>query len=447
MTALKARCFLFLQGPPGPFFAEVAAALEAHGHRCLRINLNGGDWLNWRRGAANFTGSIHEWPRYLAETLSRERVTDLILFGDCRPAHAVARDIAAQQIVAGQQIAAGQQIVAGQRMVSVHVFEEGYIRPDWVTLERGGVNGNSSLPRDPQAYLRQAAGLEPVPKRPPIPASFRQRAGDAVAYFAAGEMLAFHFKGYRSHRVDRSAAEAFGWAYRLLLRPVARLRSAITHHRLGDRRFFVLPLQLDSDHQIRSHSPFAGMTEAVERIVASFARAAPTSAVLVIKEHPLDNGLKSWRRIVASIASRHRVARRVLFLEHGYIDGLVVRAAGVVTVNSTTGTLALTAGRPVAVLGTAVYDLPGVTHQGGLDTFWSTPDKPRPALYDAFQRVLVERCLLRGGFSSKAARAVLVPAAATRLATEPGTATAAEPPPQAACVRDTAQQDRERITA
>ncbi|WP_458339329.1 capsular polysaccharide export protein, LipB/KpsS family, partial [Bordetella pertussis] len=28
--------------------------------------------------------------------------------------------------------------------VRVHVFEEGYFRPHWVTLERGGVNAHSS---------------------------------------------------------------------------------------------------------------------------------------------------------------------------------------------------------------------------------------------------------------------------------------------------------------
>ena len=28
--------------------------------------------------------------------------------------------------------------------LTVHVVEEGYLRPDWVTIEQGGVNGHSS---------------------------------------------------------------------------------------------------------------------------------------------------------------------------------------------------------------------------------------------------------------------------------------------------------------
>lgn len=396
MTRLAPSTFLFLQGPPGPFFAELAAGLEQKGHRCCRVNFCGGDQFDWPGPAHSFAGPLDEWPKFLDALIEAEAVTDIVLFGDCRPLHAAARQ------------------VASDLRITVHVFEEGYIRPDWVTLERGGVNGNSSLPRDPQVYLALATDLPPVPDYPPIPASFRQRALEAFGYFGASSALASRFPHYRSHRPYRAMAEFAGWAVRFCGRPLARLRSAITARRLRGR-FFVLPLQLDSDHQIRIHSPFAGMTEAIERIIASFAAHAPTDVALVVKEHPLDNGLKGWRRVVRDIARQHDVADRVVFLEHGHTDELVASAVGVVTVNSTTGTLALSAGTPVAVLGAAVYDLPGVTHQGELDSFWSAPGKPQLEIYDAFRRVLVMRCLLRGGFSNKAARSHLVPSAVARL--------------------------------
>lgn len=396
MTRCPPRSFLFLQGPPGPFFAELAAGLEAEAHRCTRVNFCGGDRFDWPRPAHDFAGSFREWPEVLRTLIEQDAVTDMVLFGDCRPLHAAARK------------------VANDLRIAVHVFEEGYIRPDWVTLERGGVNGNSSLPRDPQIYLALAADQPPVPNFPPIPASFRQRAIEAFAYFAATALLTPRYPRYRSHRPYRATAEFAGWAARFSGRPLARLRSAITARRLRGR-YFVLPLQLDSDHQIRVHSPFAGMTEAIEHIVASFAAHAPEDLTLVVKEHPLDNGLKGWRRVVREIARRHDASDRVLFFEHGHIDALVAAAEGVVTVNSTTGTLALSAGTPVAVLGTAVYDLPGVTHQGNLDSFWSAPGSPQLEIYEAFRRVLVMRCLLRGGFSNRNGRAHLVPSAVARL--------------------------------
>ena len=65
---------------------------------------------------------------------------DLVfLFGDCRPIHRAAHDVAT---------AMG---------IDVGVFEEGYLRPDFITLERHGVNGNSLRRYDPIQELRAAA--------------------------------------------------------------------------------------------------------------------------------------------------------------------------------------------------------------------------------------------------------------------------------------------------
>ena len=40
---LAKQRFLFLQGPPGPFFERLGSALRDLGHAVHRINLNAGD--------------------------------------------------------------------------------------------------------------------------------------------------------------------------------------------------------------------------------------------------------------------------------------------------------------------------------------------------------------------------------------------------------------------
>ncbi|CAM8663394.1 capsular biosynthesis protein [Sphingobium sp. H39-3-25] len=391
------RSFLFLQGPPGPFFRQLASGLRARGHHCHRINLNGGDWFDWRGPSDSFRGTLDDWSGYLHGVIERHQVTDVILFGDCRQYHLSAR------------------VCAMNREVAVHVFEEGYIRPDWVTLERDGVNGNSSLPRDPDAYICLARQLPPVPTHNHVAPNFRQRATEAMAYCLATLLLAPRFPNYVSHRPYPILSELRGWIARIMARPIARRRSAKSLAELGSRRYFLLPLQLDSDHQIRIHSPFSGMAVALEAIVRSFAAHAAKDIVLLVKEHPLDNGLHAWRNIVVDLARAHGVADRVLFIADGDLYTIVDRASGVVTVNSTTGTLALASGIPVIVLGKAIYDLPGITHQHSLDAFWVRPTAPSPDVYEAFRRVVVARCLLYGGFSSARARALLLPEAITRL--------------------------------
>jgi len=399
------RCFLFLQGPPGPFFRQLGAALRCAGNEVLRVNFNGGDRLDWHAPAIDFRKGAEAWPDEVEALIEQHHVTDLVLFGDCRPLHRAAISVAAEQLV------------------TVHVFEEGYVRPDWVTLELDGVNGHSSLPRDAEYYCRTAIRLTPVPALPPVPASFIQRAREAFAYYGASTALAFRFRRYRSHRPFHVPVEAAGWLRRFARYPLARWRSGKVRRALASS-YFVVPLQLDSDYQLRVHSPFEGMGRAIRAILASFAAHAPAGPMLVFKEHPLDNGLRNWRKRIAAQALALGIADRVRYLEHADIAPLVAHARGVVTVNSTTGTLALAAGVPVKVLGQAVYDVPGITHQGPLDGFWETPGQPQVEIFAAFRRVLAHRCLLRGGFSSREGRALLIEPAVTRMLSAGDTARA-----------------------
>ena len=400
-TGPRPRQFLFLQGLAGPFFGRLGQALSAGGHGVHRINFHGGDWAFWPLpGAINYRGGAARWPDFLQAKLCERGITDLVVFGDCRPLHraAIAR--------------------ANRLGIVVHVFEEGYIRPDWVTLEAGGTNGLSTLPRDPGHYLDAASSLPPLPPpHPAVPSSFKRRAWEDIVYNVAGMLLAPLYPGYRTHRPWHPMIEYAGWALRLLRQSAARRRSEGTLAELAahQRPYFVFPLQLDCDYQIRVHSPFPGMLAAIEHVLGSFAAHASPEALLVVKAHPLDNGLRDWGRAVRDVAARTGLSDRMLYLEHADIDPLVRGAQGVVTVNSTTGTLALAHGVPVATLGRAVYDIPRVTHQAGLDRFWSTPDALEPEVFDALRRVLVQRCLIRGGFFSEEGLHMLVDAACARL--------------------------------
>ncbi len=188
------REILFLQGLPGSFFFRLGRALAAQGCGVHRINFNGGDEWDWPgSGAINYRGPTRGWPTFLARMIRTHCITDVILFGDCRPLHRTAR-----------ATAAGLGVL-------VHVFEEGYLRPDWVTLEQGGVNGFSSLPSDPEWYRRAALDLPPVADGPTLPSSLRRRMRETFIYYAAFSFLAWSFPHYRTHRPWPPLVEATGW--------------------------------------------------------------------------------------------------------------------------------------------------------------------------------------------------------------------------------------------
>lgn len=395
------RTFLFLQGLASPFFVRLGRALKDRGYGVARVNLNLGDSIFWNiPGAVAYRGAFEDWRGFLARFMDERNVTDLVLFGDGRPYHRVA--IATAQL----------------RGVRVHVFEEGYFRPNWITLEEGGVNGFSGLPRDPETIDRIAAEVADVPSPLPIAGDMRARTFWDVLYNCSQVFAPYVYPRYKRYRPNHCLVEYAGWIGRMVRgKAEARRASAVERMlRRGKGPYYLLPLQLDSDYQIRLHSPFSAMTEVVDFVARSFAAHAPANAKLVVKLHPLDNGLVNRRKATRITADRTGLGDRLVYLDGGDGDALVKNAAGVVVVNSTMGTMALERGVPTIALGQAIYDVEGMTHQGTLESFWTAPVAPSPARVAAFRKVVTARTQLNGGFYSREAIRVAVDNAIARMA-------------------------------
>lgn len=394
------RSFLFLQGPPGPFFPQLAQRLSELGHVIHRINLSGGDRYDWQMNATNYRGTMSAWPIFFDRFLRANGVTDVVLYGDCRPVHQAAVRM------------------AKLRGVRVFVFEEGYIRPDWMTLERDGVNGHSPFDRDPELIMASSSWLPEIPELPPITADFRRRARDSYWHYHHVVTGRMSFPFYRTHRSHSIIGEGLGWLMKFA-RSGRRARQADEAlAAVAGKKFILFPLQLTGDYQIRAHSPFESMPQAVDYVLDSFALHSSPDQMLLVKEHPLDASWRNWRLYLSLRAQRLGIKDRVVCIDGGDLQELSASAVGMVCVNSTSGTLALQNGIPVVVLGDAVYDVPGITHQTGLDRFWRNPERPDADLYSAFKKALHAKCLVRGGLASASATETLVNNSVERLLAE-----------------------------
>jgi capsular polysaccharide export protein len=398
----RQRAFVFLQGPPGPLFRQLGAAIAAEGYRVYRINLSGGDSYDWPDGAIDFRGRYSDWPVFFDRFLRKHRITDLVLFGDCRPYHVSAH---------------GMAVLRGVR---THVLEEGYLRPHWMTFELEGVNARSTLSRDKSWFRKEAMRIPPEPRLPPVTASFARRARDSYRHYHHVLNGRLRYPHYRSHRSGSILIEGFGWTWRAASARFRKARAKATLEALRSKPFFLVPLQLSGDYQIRAHSPFPDMRSAASYIIESFAAHSPDACHLLLKAHPLDCSFFNWAAFVRQKARALGLESRIQFIDGGDIEDLAERAHGLVCVNSTSATLALAADTPVCTIGEAIYDLPGLTHQGHLDDFWGNPEAPEPGLYEAFRRVLVDRCLVRGGLASQSATATLVESIIDRLGLREG---------------------------
>jgi capsule polysaccharide modification protein KpsS len=379
VAELRGLHLLFLQGPAGLFFSRVANQLREAGAHVTKVNFNGGEDFYYRdEPIVRFHRSLEEWPDFF-ERLVRERNIDgIVLFGDCRPVHRAAIER------------------ARELGVEVFVFEEGYLRPDFVTLERGGVNGHSSIPRDPEFFANQAI----VPERAhlPIEHAFFKSVVHTIFYACANALLKHRYPHYRHHRDIRPIVQMNLWlrgAYRRLVHTVRDrgFAARLDAHDLPP--YFFVPLQVHLDSQLK-HSRYPTINAFIREVVQSFAEHALPDNALVLKLHPMDRAYCDYSGEVQELRERYGLGERLIYVDIVNLPAALRGARGTVVINSTTGLSSLTHGTPVKCLGRAVFDIPGLTHQGSLAEFWNDPAPVDRELYRRFRSWLREANQLNG---------------------------------------------------
>lgn len=390
------RHFLLLQGPHGPFFHQLSRILLDTGAEVWRVGFNGGDRALWpdRARFLPWTGSLDDWPEAVAQLLGAKGITDLVLYGDTRPIHV-------------------QAILAARRAgITVHVFEEGYIRPHWVTYERNGTNGNSRLMGMSVAEMRAALACAEMdqPEAPAHWGDMRQHVFWGALYHGCVLLGSHRFRQFRPHRGLTVRQEFMLYLRRLLLLPVHRWERLLAERRirLGGFPYHLVLLQLEHDASFRAHSPFASMTDFIDAVIDGFAQGAARHHHLVFKAHPLEDGRAPIPREIRRAAVRHGVADRVHFVRGGKLAQLLNHARSAVTVNSTAGQQALWRGLPLKTFGAAVYAKPEFVSSRPLPEFFAHPDRPDSRAYRDFRHYLLETSQIAGGFYSARGRRQLL---------------------------------------
>jgi capsular polysaccharide export protein len=392
----SARTFLFLQGPHGPYFHRLGKMLSAAGARVWRVGFNRGDRAFWPTTASYipYKGTPDDWPATIAALLCDKGVTDLVLYGDTRPIHAAA--VAAAQ-------AAG---------ITVHVFEEGYLRPYWVTYERGGSNGHSRLMTLSVADMREAlkkADME-LPDAPARWGDMRQHMFWGALYHWFVLTGFWDYRNFKPHRAMTVGQEFLLYLKRLVLMPFHRWERIAATLRIkhGGFPYHLVILQLEHDASFQKHSPFQTMTQFLEIVMDGFAKGAPPHHHLVFKAHPLEDGRVRVLYEIRRLAALHGVQKRVHFVRGGKLAQLLNHARSAVTVNSTAGQQVLWRGLPLKVFGAAVYAKPEFVSTQPLPEFFAQATRPDSRAYRDYRHYLLETSQIPGGFYSSAGRRELM---------------------------------------
>lgn len=408
---------------PSGFGAALVRRLQAMGVPVHVVDLCLGDRLfRLGLGGAAYRGRLDAFEDWLDAEVARLRVGTLLYYADQRLYHRLARR------------------VARRRGIEAVAFEFGYLRPDWITLEKGGMGVFSHFPDDP-ALIRRLARTCPDPSpEPRLPYRFGHEAPRETLYDLSQALLPLAFPGYESDRHYPALLDYPSYLPKLFFSRTRARRAAATVERLaGHEAYFVVLMQMQGDYQVRRASGYGRLDAMIEEVTASFARHAPADCRLVFKLHPLENGLRDWPRAIRRAGARHGLGDRVDVLDGGDLARLLDGARGAVTLNSTAGLQALRQGVPVKVLGVAVYAMAGTTHQGPLDGFWGAPQKPCTETVAALVRLMRASIQIKGNFFTPEGRAAAVEGAAERLTTGGvnGFGAFVDPPPRLATARAT----------
>ncbi len=411
------RHFLLLQMPCGSFGRELQSSLEEAGQACTRVVFNGGDLMGARgQQSVSYRQSAADWPLWIESFALSHGVTDLVCYGDCRPYHCAAID------------------VLTPLGVRIHVLEEGYLRPNWITCEPNGVNGFSQLTELDIKTLPASPDAAPEIELPP---SFMSYCLLGFMHYFWVFMMRPVFPHYVSHREMGVTSEAMLWLGRLISLPLRRIRLRRlydTLRQLGKPVHLVL-LQLNGDSQIKVHSDFRSVADFVRYCIAEFAASGVTDELLVFKNHPLDNGVIPLGRLIHQEAEHHGLAGRVLFADGGNLVSLLGNSVSAVSINSTACHQALRRGIPTFLAGRAVFNHPSISAQMPMREFFAHVPQKNQADYDKLIHHMMQSCQINGGFYSSEGREILMPRLVVRLmggspAVLPEAAQARQVPPQ-----------------
>lgn len=376
---ISSQRVLLLQGPMGGFFTQLAAWLRTRQIEVHKVNFNGGDRLFYHDHAAmDFRGKLPDFAPWLVQHLQSLKIDTVVCFGDCRLYHLRARTVCQQ---------------LGIRFL---VFEEGYLRPDYITLECDGVNANSQI----NLSLMSSQPIEHDHPQPTQP-SFSLMVWSACLYYLAWMILHPLYPHYQHHRLLTPFQEIVAWLRALRRRVTNTLfdRRKQTYIRANlSNRYFIVALQVHNDSQVRVHSDYDDVTDFVVETMHSFAQYAAADQHLVIKHHPMDRGYRSYRRLIQAQAQRLGIQSRVIYVCDVHLPSLIKHSLGLVTINSTTGLQALFHGKPVIALGRAIYNRPRLTFQGELKDFWAVAEPVDHAYYWRFRTFLIHHSQLNGSF-------------------------------------------------
>ena len=380
---IQGNC-LFLVGPLGTFFARLSNYLEKNYVRTYKVLFPLHEYGFHKSRTIKYSEKIQFFKDFLSKLIIKYKIKHIFMYGNVIIPHRQALDLVKELNKKGDNI-------------KTHIFELGYMRPNFITLERSGVNYTSRFLLDKDFYSKKVPYKNyPVSKKH----KFRIR-----KLWKAITFINHCLKNYQIVEFEHKLQPKPSYLWFQIKGFILKYYFIASEYSIKKKSFdinpfFVVILQVSSDSQIKIGSKIKDNKKFIYKVIKDFARAKLKNINLVIKHHPRDRGYTNYSNEIKEFAKEFGIGKNVLYI-HDYFLSKVFKnpkCKGTVLINSTVGYQSLFHSIPLKALGITPYNLDGLSHQKSLTSFFLSPKKVDQLLFNKFYKYIMENSQINGNF-------------------------------------------------
>tara|TARA_B100000886_G_scaffold304669_1_gene236047 strand:- start:239 stop:1471 length:1233 start_codon:yes stop_codon:yes gene_type:complete len=380
---IKGPCLL-LVGPIGTFFARLSQYFEKNNVKNYKVLFPLHEYGFPDSKVIKYSNEIKYFKSFLKDLIYKKEIKHIFMYGNVLIPHRQALELVEELKKEGKNI-------------KTHIFELGYLRPNFVTLENEGINYTSSYILNKEFYTKQKSY-----KCFPLPMShgFRLRKLWKVIFFISHCFTDYQIVEF-NHKLQPKPIFLWFQIKGYLLKYYFKFSEyKLKKKCFLTKPFFLVILQVSTDSQITIGSKIKNNKKFIYKVIKDFARAKLENINLVIKHHPRDRGYTNYKNEIKQFAKEFGITKNVFYIHDYFLSKIFTnpRCKGTVLINSTVGYQSLYHSKPVKALGITPYNLDGLSYQKSLTSFFINPKKVDQLLFNKFYKYILENSQINGNF-------------------------------------------------
>ena len=380
---IEGNC-LFLVGPIGTFFARLSNFLEENDVKTFKISFPLYEYGFKKSRLIKYSKDIRFFKEFLKEIIVEKNIKHIFMYGNVLIPHKQALDLV-------------KQLNKESKKIKTHIFELGYLRPNFVTLEREGINYDSGFIKNRDFYLKQDTyKVFPVAKKH---AHFRVR-----KIWKTISFINHCFKNYRIVEYEHKLQPRPIYIWFQIKGFFLKFFFLLTEYKLkkkcfSKQKFYLVILQVSSDSQLTEGSNLKDNNKFIYKVIKDFAE-SKVDYNLVFKHHPRDRGYINYSNQIEKISKEFGVYNKVFYIHDYFLSRLFqkLNCKGTVLINSTVGFQSLYHSVPVKSLGISPFNIEGLSDQRSLVSFFKNPLPVDRFLFNKFYKYILENSQINGNF-------------------------------------------------